>query len=45
MQQKKADGRAKHGTAAAIHQKTLQHGNMPGRKDEYHVPSHGMFSV
>ncbi|KAF8190548.1 hypothetical protein BJ912DRAFT_326096 [Pholiota molesta] len=42
MQQKKADGRAKHGAAAAIHQKTLQHGNMPGRKDEYHVPSHGV---
>lgn len=43
MQQRKADGRAKYGAAAAIHKKTLQHGNMPGRKDEYHVPQHGMF--
>jgi hypothetical protein len=42
MQQRKADGRAKHGAAAAIHQKTLAHGNMPGRNDEYHVPSHGV---
>ncbi|KAF8186798.1 hypothetical protein BJ912DRAFT_453002 [Pholiota molesta] len=42
MQQHTADGRATYGAAAAVHHRTLQHGNMPGRHDEYHVPSHGV---
>ncbi|KAF9472616.1 hypothetical protein BDN70DRAFT_447672 [Pholiota conissans] len=42
-QQKQADGRAKYGAAAAAHKsETLVHGNMPGRKDEYHVPGQGV---
>ncbi|KAF9482325.1 hypothetical protein BDN70DRAFT_991250 [Pholiota conissans] len=40
--ERKANGRAKYGDAKAIHEQTLKHGNMPARKDQYHVPGVGV---
>ncbi|KAF8194954.1 hypothetical protein BJ912DRAFT_1056848 [Pholiota molesta] len=43
--QRRADGHQKFGAVAAIHKETLKPGNnMPGRRDEYHVPQHGVLN-